>query len=320
MNTTRTLTRRHRTGPLRAGSPSPALRRKLPSPLRSSFCSLSGGHPTGAGPDLPSSPFSAAAPPPFRLLCPIPLTPPPATPPPTPRARAAALDRPTAPPREVEPALPGRRAAPAPAASLSSSARPPPPPAPLQTRGGVALPAEGHGGPAATATGLPPAHLYVPIPLAEAASAHLTPPPTTDPKPLLGPSGLGPPARRRARHGIAASPLPQPPLPGTPASGGAAPDPLGYSERAHTAVAPPAAGVGAVAGVAGTVAALAAVTPGVEPLGRPLDPAAVPAARAEVLSLSALARDARNPRLLFRVEPQSSTGSRSATSCRRSSA
>ena len=47
--------------------------------------------------------------------------------------------------------------------------------------------------------------------------------------------------------------------------------------------APPAAGVEAAAGVTGTVAALAAVTPGVEPLGRPLDPAAVPAAGAEVV-------------------------------------
>ena len=47
--------------------------------------------------------------------------------------------------------------------------------------------------------------------------------------------------------------------------------------------APPAAGVEAVAGVAGTVAALVAVTSGVEPLGRPLDPAAVPAAGAEVV-------------------------------------
>jgi len=43
-------------------------------------------------------------------------------------------------------------------------------------------------------------------------------------------------------------------------------------------------GGGAVAGVAGTVAAPAAVTPGVEPLGRPLDPAVVPAAGAEVVA------------------------------------
>ena len=101
-----------------------------------------------------------------------------------PRARTAALDRVASPPRGVEPALPGRRVAPAPAASLLSSARPPPPPAPLQARGGVALPVEDHGGPAATATGLPPVSSYVPTPLAEVASAHLSPPPTTDPKPL----------------------------------------------------------------------------------------------------------------------------------------
>ena len=43
-----------------------------------------------------------------------------------PRARTAALDRVASPPRGVEPALPGRRVAPAPAASLSSLARPPP--------------------------------------------------------------------------------------------------------------------------------------------------------------------------------------------------
>ena len=36
-------------------------------------------------------------------------------------------------------------------------------------------------------------------------------------------------------------------------------------------------------GVAGTVAALAVVTPGVEPRGRPLDPTAVPSAGAEVV-------------------------------------
>ena len=136
---------------------------------------------------------------------------------------------------------------PAPAVSLSSSARP-----------------------------------YVPILPAEAASARLSPPPTADPKPPLGPSGLGLPARRRARYRTAAPPLPQLLLPGTPASGGAVPDPPGYSERVHTVAAPPAAGVEAVAGAAGTVAVLAAQTPGVEPLGRPHDPAAVPVAGAEV--------------------------------------
>ena len=40
------------------------------------------------------------------------LTPPPATPRPTPRVRAAALGHATSPPREVGPALPGRRVAP----------------------------------------------------------------------------------------------------------------------------------------------------------------------------------------------------------------
>ena len=46
--------------------------------------------------------------------------------------------------------------------------------------------------------------------------------------------------------------------------------------------APPAAGVEAVARAAGMVAALAVQTPGVEPLGRPHDPAAVPVAGAEM--------------------------------------
>ena len=175
------------------------------------------------------------------------MPPPPAIPCPTPRARAAALDRHAAPPREVGPALFGRGLAPAPAVSLSSSARP-----------------------------------SVPTLLAEAASARLSPPPTADPKPPLGPSGLGLPARRRARYRIAVTPLPQLLLPGTPASGGAVPDPPGYSERVHTVAAPPAAGVEAVAGAAGMVAALAVQTPGVEPLGRPHDPAAVPVVGAEV--------------------------------------
>ena len=67
----------------------------------------------------------------------------------SPRAGAAAMDRHAAPPREVGPALFGLHVgvAPAPAASLSSLARP-----------------------------------CVPTPLAEAASAHLSLPPTTDPK------------------------------------------------------------------------------------------------------------------------------------------
>ena len=46
--------------------------------------------------------------------------------------------------------------------------------------------------------------------------------------------------------------------------------------------APSAAGVEAVAGVAGMVAALAVQTPGAEPLGRPHDPAAVPGAGVEM--------------------------------------
>ena len=158
------------------------------------------------------------APPPSHPLCLIPLTLPTAIPLPTPRARAAALDRVASPPRGVGPALPGRRIAPASAAFLSFSARPSPPPAPLQARGGVALPVEDRGDPAATATGLPPVSSCLSTPLAEAAPAPLSPPPTTDPKPPLGPSGLGLPARRRARYRIAATPLPQLLLPGTPTS------------------------------------------------------------------------------------------------------
>ena len=157
------------------------------------------------------------------------------------------MDRHAAPPRDVGPALFGQGLAPAPAVSLSSSARP-----------------------------------YVPTLLAEATSARLSPPPTADPKPPPGPSGLGPPARRRARYRIAATPLPHLLLPGTPTSGGAVPGPPGYSERVHTVAAPSAAGVEAVAGAAGTAAALAAQTPGAEPLGRPHDPATVPVAGAEV--------------------------------------
>ena len=93
-----------------------------------------------------------------------------------PRARAAALGRVASPPREVEPALPGRRVAPAPAASLSSLARSPPPPAPLQARGGVALLVADPGGPAAAATGLPLVSSYVPTPLGRGrVSSTLTP-------------------------------------------------------------------------------------------------------------------------------------------------
>ena len=63
----------------------------------------------------------------------------------SPRARTVALGPTHFHPREVGPALPGRRVVPAPAASLSSLARSPPPPAPLQARGGVALLVEGRG-------------------------------------------------------------------------------------------------------------------------------------------------------------------------------
>ena len=62
---------------------------------------------------------------PPRLLCPILSPPPTAIPCPTPWARTAVLGRTHFHPWEVEPALPGRRVAPAPAAFLSSSARPP---------------------------------------------------------------------------------------------------------------------------------------------------------------------------------------------------
>ena len=89
--------------------------------------------------------FSAAAP---RLRQPLPAPPAPRVStarPGFPRSRAAALDRHAAPPREAGPALFGRGIAPAPAVSLSSSARP-----------------------------------CVPTPLAEAETARLSPPPTTD--------------------------------------------------------------------------------------------------------------------------------------------
>ena len=116
-----------------------------------------------------------------------------------PRARTAALDRVASPPRGVEPALPGRRVAPAPAASLSSSARPSPPLAPHRARGGVALLVVDHGGPTAAATGLPPVGSHGPTPLAEAESARLSPPPTIDSRPHPGPSDPGLPVRRLTR-------------------------------------------------------------------------------------------------------------------------
>ena len=279
--------------------------RPRPPPFRvnpqsgSVSCSPFGRRPTAFAVVSGVSSSGAVPPPHLRRLAPlapreptarvgpplIPLTPPPTTPLPTPWVRTVALGRAQFHPQEVEPALPGRRVVPALAASLSSLARPPPPPAPLQARGGVALPVEGRGGPVAPATGLPPVSPYVPTPLSEAALAHLSPPPTTDPKPPPGPSGLGFPVRRRVRSRTAVIPLPPLLLPGTPASGGAVPGPPGYSERVHTVAAPSAAGVEAVAGAAGTVAALglAAQTPGVEPLGRPLDPTAVPSAGAEVV-------------------------------------
>ena len=188
----------HPTSPLRAPPPDlPTPHPKgFPSPPGPPSCSLSDGQASAAEPAFPSYTSSTAASPPSRPPCLLLLTPPPAIPCPTPRARAAALERHAAPPREVGPALFGQGLAPAPAVSLSSSARP-----------------------------------YVPTLLAEATSARLSPPPTADPKPPPGPSGLGPPARRRARYRIAATPLPHLLLPGTPTSGGAVPGPPGYSER-----------------------------------------------------------------------------------------
>ena len=109
-----------------------------------------------------------------------------------------------------------------------------------------------------------------------------SPPPTTDPKLHLGSSGLDLSARRRTRYRFAATPLPQPLPLGTPASDRAVPDSPG-SVRVHAVTATPAAGMEAVAGGAGTVAAPAAATPGVEPQGRPLDPAAVPTAGVEAV-------------------------------------
>ena len=238
-----------------------------PAPIRANLrsgsvsCSLFGRRPTASELVFDVSSSEAAPPPHLRRLAP--LAPRELTArvrPPRARAAASCLVAPppwkvgpappgrrVAPPQEVGPALFGRGFAPAPAVSLSSSARP-----------------------------------YAPTPLSKAASAHLSPPPTTDPKPPLGPSGLGFPVRWRVRYRTAVTPLPHLLLPGTPASGGAVPAPPGYSERAHRAAAPPAAGVEAAVGAAGTVAALAAQTPGVEPLGRPHDPAAVPVAGVEM--------------------------------------
>ena len=105
-------THSHTTSPLRAPSRGVPIPTPEGAPLSSAFFlllafrRLSDGA-TGAGPGLPSSPFSAAAPPPFRPLRPIPSTPPPATPPPTPWARAVASGRPTSPPRS-HPSLVGK--------------------------------------------------------------------------------------------------------------------------------------------------------------------------------------------------------------------
>ena len=184
---------------------------------------LSAGSATSAEPAFPSyASSSAAAPPPSRLLCLIPLTPPSAIPRPAPRAKAAALGRVASPPRGVGPALPGRRIALASAVSLSSSARLPPPPAPRRARGGMAPLVVSHVGPAAAATGLPLAGSYLPTPLAEAETAQLSPPPTVDSRSHPGPSGLGLPIRRLAHCLPTAPPPPRSPPSGAPASGGAA--------------------------------------------------------------------------------------------------
>ena len=160
------------------------------------------------------------------------------------------MGRVASPPRGIGPALLGRRTAPASAISLSSSARPPPCRLLSSSSGDrVALLVVVHDGPAAAATDLPPAGPCVPTPLAEAESAHLSPPPKTDPKPYLGPSGLGLPARRRTRCRFAVTPLPQP-LTGVlqpPAGRFRIPQvPCGSVDRTVTAT--PAAGVEAVAG------------------------------------------------------------------------
>ena len=109
----------------------------LPSPIRASPrlvpvpCSPSGRYQTASVVVFDAA-SSAVASTPLRLRL-VPQPPRASTARPgSPRARTAALDRVATPPREVEPALPGRRVVPAPAASLSSLARSPPPPAPLQ--------------------------------------------------------------------------------------------------------------------------------------------------------------------------------------------
>ena len=180
--------------PVAPGGPS------TPQDLRSGSvsCSLFGRRPTASELVFDVSSSEAAPPPHLRRLAPLApreltarVGPP--------RARAAASCLVATPPREVGPALPGRRVAPASAASLSFSARPSPPPAPPQARRAVAPLVVDHGGPAAAATGLPPVSSYVPTPLAEAELARLSPPRTVDSRSHLGPSGLGLPVRRLTR-------------------------------------------------------------------------------------------------------------------------
>ena len=120
------------TARLRGGSPA---RGPRPAPIRANLrsgsvsCSLFGRRPTASELVFDVSSSEAAPPPHLRRLAPLApreltarVGPP--------RARAAASCLVATPPREVGPALPGRRVAPASVASLSFSARPSPPPAP----------------------------------------------------------------------------------------------------------------------------------------------------------------------------------------------
>ena len=109
----------------------------LPSPVGASPrlvpvpCSPSGRYQTASAVVSDAS-SSAVASTPLRLRL-VPQPPRASTARPgSPRARTVALGPTHFHPREVGPALPGRRVVPAPAASLSSLARSPPPPAPLQ--------------------------------------------------------------------------------------------------------------------------------------------------------------------------------------------
>ena len=109
--------------------------RPRPPPFRvnlqsgSVSCSLFGRRPTASADVFDVSSSEAAPPPHLRRLAPLAPREPTARVGP-PRARAAASCLVATPPREVGPALPGRRVAPASVASLSFSARPSPPPAP----------------------------------------------------------------------------------------------------------------------------------------------------------------------------------------------